>query len=353
MKRIYIIVLLLMLCIFTNASCYAITKEREMLVDENGEEHLYLIYTLNENEEQDFLNKIEQKTTYQNKKYVYKTYEVGNGDIEESKQVTSNSNIISKSKDKEKIIDEFPEEKEYSDKEGYMGTLYIDKNSLSIETIDNGYYEYLIEETKEYNNLEKNDLSYIPKQIKKNNKVLDLITTKWKVESTKNIGEHEVPDKYTAVCYYATKQRVDYPDTYKATVTYRGETIKIIKMPKTYTLIYEQEKDSKMIKLILGTGGTATLFVVVLFLIYKNAKVYNYKDNKWVLVARVHLSSTKPKIKLDKYKHLEITNRYKIELSNNIFNKLKGKYIEITKDNRLMRLVISREEKEKSFEINV
>jgi len=67
---------------------------------------------------------------------------------------------------------------------------------------------------------------------------LKLLNIDWKVESTKKIGEKEVPDKYTAICYYAEKQRINYPNTYTVTGYYSGTANKEYSDSKTYIVKY-------------------------------------------------------------------------------------------------------------------
>ena len=146
------------------------------------------------------------------------------------------------------------------------------------------------------------------------------------------IGENEVPDKYKAICYYATKKRVDYPYTYSITARYKGEATKIIEKPLEYTLIYKEEKikenvvepiqeKKNYLPIIASIGGTTTFFVILILYTSKNTKIYNLQDGKWRLVGKIHLSK-KGKINLDKFEHLAISNRYKIELNKKAINKI-------------------------------
>ena len=63
----------------------------------------------------------------------------------------------------------------------------------------------------------------------------------------KMIGEYEVANTYTAKCYYATKQRVDYPNTYTVIAEYFGTATKTEEHPITYVVKYEKEEPDSFI----------------------------------------------------------------------------------------------------------
>ena len=110
-----------------------------------------------------------------------------------------------------------------------------------------------------------------------------------KVESTKMIGEYEVANTYTAKCYYATKQRVDYPNTYTVTAEYFGTATKTEEHPITYVVKYEKEEpevveekqDNNVLPVV---GGTTGIILVIVFFLTRNVTVYNYYAYKIVKV---------------------------------------------------------------------
>lgn len=93
---------------------------------------------------------------------------------------------------------------------------------------------------------------------------MDLLDVEWQVESTKMIGEYEVANTYTAKCYYTTKQRVDYPNTYTVTAEYLGNP----KKPRYYQRIainrvieaIAQGKNRLLLVMATGTGKHLLLF---------------------------------------------------------------------------------------------
>lgn len=346
-------------CTLTTVNCFAVTPDSDTIITRNNIEYVYRNYTISKDEESNFLENIQNEITLNDKTYIFKNKTVEGGDTIESKQITTSKTITSKTKNKEKLIEELGISKEYSDNDGYKGEYFLNEDSISIKTNYNGYYEYLIEETKRYNNLEKNDLDYLPKQIQKDEITLDLLNISWKIESTKKIGESEVPDKYTAVCYYATKKRADNPYTYTVTAQYTGEATKTISNPLEYTLVYKEkiiesmpEEKINFMPILGGVTGATTFFVVVFFFARRNTNIYNLQNGKWVLVGKIYLSK-KPKINLDKFAHLEVTSKYKIELSKKAVNNVSGKFIEISKENRMIRHIVKQKDDTYSFEINM
>lgn len=343
-------------CILMTVKCYAVLQDSENIIIKNNVEYVYKNYMVLQDEENDFLNNLEKEITINNKKYTLEDKIVTGGNVLQTKQISKTKTIISKTNNKEKVIEELGMLEEYTDNDGYIGEYHIDENSISIKTNYNGYYEYLIDDTREYNNLEKNDLEYLQKQIEKDGIILDLLSIDWKIEDTKLLGNNEIPDKYTAVCYYATKKRVDNPVTYTITASYVGEATKTEKSPLEYTLVYKIKEDIKEknsdIPILLGVSGTTTFFVVVFLLTKANTNIYNLKNGKWVLVGKVYLSK-KLKIKLDKFSHLESSSKYKIELSKKAVDNVTGKFIEIKKGDKIIRHIVKSKKDNCYFEINI
>lgn len=327
------------ICILGTATCFATTLDSEISIIKEDNDYIYQTHSVSEDEETVFLKSLQNEIKKDDKKYVLSNTEKTGGseiktiNIETKKKITTNTN------DKEKVIKKLGESIEYNQDE-YVGSYQLDKDNIAFESHYNGYKDYLVEGTKEYPDLAKNDLDFIPKQIKKEGLTLDLLRTDWKVQTTKTIGKQEVPDKYIGVCYYAGKRRIDNPVTYTVTANYYGTADKKEEKPLIYTLEYKEvkkEKDTNYIPIIAGTSGI-TLIVIACFFIRKNAKVYNFKNGKWILVGKTFVN--KPFIKLDRFTHKQVTNKYRIEFSKNAVNKITGKLVTVKKGkNSLSRMI--------------
>ena len=165
-------------------------------------------YTVNVDEEQEFLNSIQKEFEDETYKYSLSETKKTGGNYTEKKNIETTKTITLNTKDTQKILSNLPATIDYNEDE-YIGKYILNTDNLDIKTNYNGYTEYLIEQNKSYSDLSRNDLDFIPKQILKNGTKLDLLKVDWKVQSTKFIGDYEVADKYIANCYYAGKIKKD------------------------------------------------------------------------------------------------------------------------------------------------
>ena len=303
-----------------------------------------------ESEQDIFLEMLSKEIEVDGIKYKYVDYTAEGGNTSETIDINTTKTILSKTNNKDKIIEQLENTIKY-EKDGYIGEYILNPNTLKIKTNYNGFREDLIKQTINYTNLEKNDLDFIPKQTIKNGLTLDLLNVEWKVESTKMIGEYEVANTYTAKCYYATKQRVDYPNTYTVTAEYFGTATKIEEHPITYVVKYEKEEpevvEEKQENNVLPViGGTTGIILVIVFFLTRNVTVYNYKDGEYKKVGKVRATKA-GKIKLDRFSLFETTNKYKLELSKNLTKKLKGKMITVSKNGTTIKMLVNGNEKEK------
>lgn len=276
LKRIVLCVTFTILLTVTN--CFAATLENETQKQEDNIIYKIRTYVVSKSEEQDFIDSIENSTTIDNNTYTLKNVEKDTLESTETISIETTKTITTKSKNKADILNELPTSLEYNEN-GFKGEYRLNEDSLKIKTNYNGFTEYLIEEHIKYTDLEKNDLDYIPKQITKDNMTLDLLDTTWEVQSTKILGNTEVPDKYIANCYYATKNRKDNPYTYTVTATYNGTADKTEENTYEYTVTYqfeqeqnkatEEKLDINYIPIIAGSSGA---IIIVVFFIRKKKK---------------------------------------------------------------------------------
>lgn len=275
-KRIVLCITFTILLTVTN--CFAATLENETQKQENNITYKIRTYVVSKSEEQDFIDSIENSITIDNNTYTLKNMEKDTLESTETISIETTKTITTKSKNKADILNELPTSLEYNEN-GFKGEYHLNEDSLKIKTNYNGFTEYLIEENIKYTDLEKNDLNYIPKQITKDNMTLDLLDTSWEVQSTKILGNTEVPDKYIANCYYATQNRKDNPYTYTVTATYNGTADKTEENTYEYTVTYqfeqeqnkatEEKLDINYIPIIAGSSGA---IIIVVFFIRKKKK---------------------------------------------------------------------------------
>jgi len=343
LKKITLV--LSMTLLLTTVNCFAYTEESSI----TNENNLIKTYTVNKDEEQDFLSQIQKEYSDEEYNYKLEKQDKSGGDYTESKDIITTKTITLKTNNTQKILKEFPETIEYSEND-FNGEYVIDTDSLKVVTNYNGYTEYLVEDNKEYPNLSRNDLDFIPKEILKNGIKLDLLKVDWELQSTKMVGDYEVADKYIAKCYYAGKIRKDNPYTYTVTATYKGIATKTIENPYQYTLTYSFEKipNNNLIYLI---GGSSIGIIAIFFIVRKNAKVYNLNNGEYKFVGRIYIR--KDKIKLSRFAPFEKTNKYKIIIADRKVKKLENKMITIVKGKNTVSKLVNSNNNIKPYTIEV
>ena len=348
MKKLGKVLLVPVILVVIGGSTFASTYINQEIINDD----LIRQYEVTKEQEKTFIDSIEKEIEINGEKYNFINYQTEGGNIQEEKQISTTKTIRSKTNNIEKLVKELGDNIEYSEN-GYTGKYILDTESIGIKTINNGYYEKLIEENKRYSNLEKNDLDFISKTIEKDGLTLDLLNTEWQVQSNKKVGEYEVPDLYTANCYYATKIKVDYPNTYIVTANYNGIAKKLIEKPITITVNYKkQEKpiqENNNTGIFVGAGSAIIIFI--LFLLVGNVTVYNMKDGQWKKVGKIRIK--KSTIKLDRFELMESTNRYKLEFSKDLTRKMQGKMITVKKGKNSLKHIVSTENDKYVFETRI
>lgn len=269
-KKISMVVLSILLLTTTN--CFATSIVDEISVNKDGISYIYRNYEVQEKEEIEFLSTLKRQFTKDNKDYVLESISKSGGNITDTIDIQTTKEVVTNSNSAEAILKELPQIIDYAEN-GYIGQYKIVTDSLVTTSHNNGYKECLIEETKQYFDLDKNDLSYIPKQIKKGGMILDLLKTDWYEQTTKLVGENAVIAKYRAECYYATKKKIDNPPTYTTIATYIGTATKVTENPIIYDIEYKEvivKKKTNYIPYIIG--GTGTIFIAVVILFKKKPK---------------------------------------------------------------------------------
>ena len=273
--------------ILTTVNCFAMTLENETQKKENNTIYHIQTYVVGIAEEKEFLNTINDYKTIGDITYKLDNVKKEALSTTETINIETTKKIITKSKNKVDILKELPATLDYNEN-GFTGIYNLDIDTLNIKTNYNGYTEYLVEENVRYTDLQKNDLDYIPKQIKKENITLDLLETTWEIQSTKMFGDNQVADKYIANCYYATKTRKDNLYTYTVTAEYNGIAEKTEENIFEYTVTYkyvipekvETPKEDKNINYTPIIVASSGVVIIVLFFFIKRNKKQEVKDNE-------------------------------------------------------------------------
>lgn len=346
-----IILVLSMTLMLTTANCFASSIIKDEIVNKDNIEYIKRTYSIPTEEENSFLLNLENQFKINKKNYELVDTKKEGGDITETINISTSKTIYSNSNKIDDILSMLEQEIKY-DEGGFIGVYKLDIDSLDIKSKYNGYKEYLVEDTKEYIDLDTNDLDNIPKQIMKDGLVLDLITTNWEVTETRNLQDNIIPSKYKAICYYATKKKVDNPLTYIVKADYFGTAEKTTKQDFTYEITYKcVSEDKNIYPTIIIAGGTTLIVCVFLFGRKKNVVIYNYENRRWKEIGKQ--SIIRPKIKLDRYNYKIKTNRFKIEINEKFINKYNGKMLRIQRKNMTIDKFINKDNNIKPYTIDI
>lgn len=333
-KRIFIALVMVMV-VLINIS-YGVVLNDELIVEDEGK---YLYKELRVDIEEQFDNVLLESYTDEINYYEFEEviiediYEKKSIDITTAKEIILNSNSL------DIILDKLESSIDYSENE-YVGVYELDIDNIQIDAIYNGYKEYIRDEVIIHNDLEKNDLVYIEKEVVINDETYYLINVEWIADSYKEVGENIEGDTYTAICNYSRVERIDNPLTYKITATYNGiasceELVAYIYEVKFKVIEIENEK--KLLPFIIG--GSSFFIVILAYIKLSNVKVYDIESEKQRRIASKYMFSDNLNLYLiDKCVNSE---RYKLVLSNKLAKKLNGKVITIKlKDRQIKRVVM-------------
>ena len=123
--------------------------------------------------------------------------------------------------------------------DGFTGTLALDKSSIRTKEAGTSSYAYQMKETREFNNLDRNDLAYIPKTVEKKGVTLSLADVNW-IPMASSADNSEVPSLYKAEATYTGTAYGSKADGYTVTAVYTGEVIKAAEGQVIYRIVYEE-----------------------------------------------------------------------------------------------------------------
>lgn len=298
--------------------------------DVKKEDTIIKSIVINKTDENNFLNLLDDTIEIDSIKYNLQNKERLELETTNSKTEEQTKTLELSTNKKDKILDSFEESIKYDDGE-FSGDLYRQDNSLKITPIKHGKYEKVFTIDKQYTNLNKADLDYIPKEITEDGYTYSLTKCEWNITENENIQNISIPKSYTATTTYKTVKTLEYPYTYKCELTYNGEISKVSKDTVQYTLTYKQQPKEEITEnktsILPYLGGTG-VFLVVIFFLLPNAKITNYYDGKYKTIKYIRVSTKNPKVNL---KHLPNakTNVFSIKFSDKLDKKLTGKAITI------------------------
>ncbi|MGN0973163.1 MAG: hypothetical protein ACI4OT_00310, partial [Bacilli bacterium] len=137
--------ILLSTVVLTTVNCFAMTNEE--IYTKDNIEYIKKTYSVSQDKEDEFLLNLEKEFKIEKKTYQLENSIKTGGNITETIDIFTTKTIKSDSNKIDKILQQLPEEIEYSEN-NFVGKYELDINSLDIKSQYNGYKEYLIEDTK-------------------------------------------------------------------------------------------------------------------------------------------------------------------------------------------------------------
>ncbi len=321
------IVIPLILSLILTQNIYA--SEVSNIIKENN--NLKYEYEVNKEEKDNFIESLEKEINYEEKNYKLLNYNVKEQDytdiieISDIQEITTNSNSLND------ILNILPKTISY-DKDGYIGTNNLDYESIEVTPIYNGYYEEYIDEVKQYFDLTRNDMDFIPKEIEKDGYTLYLINVDWYKQTSKNTGDFEIADLYRGEAFYRGVKRIYNPYTYRVIAKYNGNAKKNIVRPYLIEVNYEEirpeieEVEKNNIVLPVTVATTSSIFFVLL-LLYFNNKVRVYCNGRYIGSYKIKDNV----LTITDSTNRTYTNNYLLKFNKKLYKKYKGRTIKFVK----------------------
>lgn len=155
----------------------------------------------------------------------------------DEKEWTETVTVTTDKKDLEKVLEALSPTLQYDDGK-YTGTLNLDHTTIQTEAAGYETRSYTVSATKELDNLDSNDMAYVPSTTVKDGVTISLSSVDWQVQSTVLVGDFLVPATYKAVAYYSGKAYYSAATGYISTAEYKGTVFCSEVKDITYTVTY-------------------------------------------------------------------------------------------------------------------
>lgn len=228
----------LVMAVITGCSAGAFALEVPMDVtvqNLNGTQQYIKTFTVPAATDPDTL--VEEPFDYEGYTYTFSAITKQENRIEEEKYYTEVVTVETAKEDLSAVIAALTPKLEYDDGQ-YQGTLSLDHTTIHTEAAGYTSKSYTVSETKVFENLSSNDMSYVPGTTVKNGVNLQLAGVDWQVQGTALVDDVLVPSQYKAVANYAATSSYRAATGYISTAEYSG-TVSCSGVDSiTYTLTY-------------------------------------------------------------------------------------------------------------------
>lgn len=244
MKKFLSACLVMAIMMVYSAGAFALEVPTDVTVQNlNGTQQYIKTFTVPAATDPDAL--IEEPFDYEGYTYTFSFITKQENRIEEEKHYTEVVTVETANEDLSTVIAALTPKLEYDDGQ-YQGTLSLDHTTIHTEAAGYTSKSYTVSETKVFENLSSNDMSYVPGTTVKNGVTLQLAGVDWQVQATALVDDVLVPSQYKAVANYVATSSYRAATGYISTAEYSG-TISCSGVDSiTYTLTYVGTETSAM-----------------------------------------------------------------------------------------------------------
>lgn len=208
MKKIISTCIALMVSAACSISAFAMEVPTNTTIqDLNGVRQYIKIYTVAPDTDPQSL--IDDVFEYDGYTYTYSSMTKEEQSYSEKEHHTETVTADTEKSDLSVVLKALSPSIEYDDGE-FQGTLYLDHSTIS--TVASGYTtkSYTVSATKEIDNLDTNDMAYVPDTTTKNGVTVQLQSVDWQVQGTSLVDDILMPAQYKAVATYAGRASYRY-----------------------------------------------------------------------------------------------------------------------------------------------
>ncbi len=180
---------------------------------------------------------IEPDFDYNGYTYTYAGIVKEENSYSETKTHTESVSVETEEDDLDSILAALEPSVVYDDGE-WRGVLNLDHTTITTEAAGHETRSFAVTEVRHINNLNSNDMSFVPATTVKNGITVQLQSVDWQVQSTDLVDDVLVPASYVAVATYSGTGWYSAPTAYVSTAEYVGEVVSAGIESVTYTLTY-------------------------------------------------------------------------------------------------------------------
>lgn len=240
MKRFFAAIGVLFFSLAVSVTAFATPQAVTESYEKDGRKYIKKIYTLEK--EEDILDVADG--TFELNGFTYHQLDISNEPVVEvlKKEVEEKKRVSVSSQNSTAVLEKLGATREYTDEEGYTGTLEADAGSIAYAVSGYSTKTMTKSDNRRYYNLPSMDTSQIAKEIWSGGVCLKLVDIQWIGDNNFASGDTAAGNNFVAVGYYSGNYSVKIPNGYTATVTYRGIAEKEISEQIAYSITYLGEE---------------------------------------------------------------------------------------------------------------